>query len=64
MEKSTGSRKVKDYFYCPLLKKIILIETCADICMAESGSLKRESVPEVDNWEEAEKTCPKCRNYF
>lgn len=56
--------KLDDFYYCPLLKESIPIELCADICMAESGHLKRECVPEVSNWSEAEKVCPKCKHYF
>lgn len=50
--------------YCPLLKKFIDDGLCEEIYHAQAGFLKKSAVPEVENWEKADETCPGCKHYF
>lgn len=49
---------------CPLLLRDIAEGLCIEIIMAGNGALKKDSVPEVSDWEKAKQICPGCQAYF
>jgi len=45
---------------CPMLKKPIPDSFCCDITMVVDHNAVRDFVPEITDWELAEKMCPDC----
>ncbi len=50
--------------YCPLLKKEIDDGICCEIGLVVRHDVKESFVPEVKDWEEARRICPKCSPEF
>lgn len=49
---------------CPLLLREISDGLCLEVILAVNGELKKDAVPEVNDWERAKEICPRCQAYY
>ena len=47
-------------FECPLLCRTIEVGLCMEIVMGVNMEIRKDAVPEVDDWEKAGRICPGC----
>lgn len=51
---------VEIMYDCPLLCRPIETGLCMKIVMVVNNEIRKEAVPEVDDWEKASMICPDC----
>ncbi len=57
-----GKKRLDEYHWeCLLLNDVIEDGLCCEINQVNRHYLKKEAVPEVDDWDKAAKTCSSCK---